>query len=88
MTTKDFAISKLNALLDTIEALPAVPDLDPSDMDASYEEWEKQFHKLNDLEHDAEIIALCTVPEPVDEMLHRVRCKVQEKQRWHLHGES
>jgi hypothetical protein len=81
MKTFDFAISKLSELLDTVEALPPVPDLDPSNSHASYEEWHKQFHKLNDLEHDAEIIALCTIPEEVTEMLHRVKAKVQEKQR-------
>ncbi len=81
MTTKDFAVSKLSELLDEISALPPVPDLDPSNINASYEEWQKQFHKLNELSHVAEIIALCTVPTEVQKMLHQVKTKVQEKQR-------
>ena len=81
MNTKDFALSKLQKLLDTISAMPQVPEFDPSNASASCEEWHKQFHTFNDLEHNAEVIALCTVPTEVQEMLSQVEAKVREKQR-------
>lgn len=81
METFDFTISRLKELLDTVSALPSVPELDPSNASASYEEWQKQFQKLNDLKHDAEIIALCTIPAEIQELLHTVKAKVQERQR-------
>jgi hypothetical protein len=75
------AVSHLQKLLDTVSSLPPVPVFDPSHASASYEEWHQQFHKFNDLEHEAEVIALCTVPTEVREMLDQVKAKVQERQR-------
>jgi hypothetical protein len=74
-------VQSLQKLLDTISRMPQVPDLQTSaSSNVAFEEWQKQWGEFNALEHEAEIIALCTVPTEVRKMLAQVRAKVRERQ--------
>ena len=74
------AIAQMQQVLHTVERMQPLPEAGSPEATAQHDAWMQQFHHLNDLEHDAEICALSTVPADVREMLNRVKDKVREMQ--------
>ena len=71
----DYAVSQLQAILAELEAMTALAPACSAEATANHDAWMAQSEQMHNLAHKAQHIALTTVPDEVQKVLHAINMR-------------